>query len=478
LPDDQAEAGIFSLTCSQPANPKLDGFAGPDDVALVLHTSGTTSRPKIVPLTHANLCASAYNIRQTLALTSADRCLNVMPLFHIHGLVGVLLSSLSAGASVICSPGFDAVEFFEWVETCQPSWYSAVPTIHQAILEQAKANCAIANPCRFRFIRSSSASLPRAVMAQLEDVFQAPVIEAYGMTEASHQMTSNPLPPRERKPGSVGIAAGLEVAIMDEAGVLAPAGQTGEIVIRGANVTAGYQNNPTANESAFTNGWFRTGDQGYMDEQGYLFISGRLKEIINRGGEKIAPREIDELFLSHPAVKQAVAFAAPHHTLGEDVAAAVILQPGHSISERELRAFAFEHLADYKVPSQVLIVDEIPKGPTGKLQRMGLADKLAHQLKANFVAARTPTEHVLRDIWQEVLEVKPVGIFDNFFGLGGDSLQATRLTARIQAIFNVTVSLKTIFKMPTIAEQATLIEELLRQEIESLTEEEARKLLE
>ena len=351
-------------------------FAGGDDIALVLHTSGTTSRPKIVPLTQRNICASAENIRTTLNLTSGDRCLNVMPLFHIHGLIAAVLSSISAGASIFCTPGFNALKFFAWLEDAQPSWYTAVPTMHQAILSRAGKNKKIAMNSALRFIRSSSSSLPPQVMSELEETFKSPVIEAYAMTEASHQMTSNPLPPGTRKPGSVGIAAGPEVGIMDETGNLLTPGSTGEVVIRGDNVTAGYENNPTANRENFVNGWFRTGDQGVMDEDGYLTITGRLKEIINRGGEKISPREVDEILLDHPAVNQAVTFAVPHDKLGEEVAAAVVLKDGQTASESELRSFAAQYLAGFKVPKKILLLDDIPKGATGKVQRIGLAGKL------------------------------------------------------------------------------------------------------
>jgi len=347
-----------------------------EDVALVLHTSGTTSRPKMVPLTQENVCASAVHVASSLSLTAGDRCLNVMPLFHIHGLIAAVLASLAAGGSVSCTPGFNALKFFGWMDETRPTWYTAVPTMHQAILARADRNRdAIArNP--LRFLRSSSASLPPQVMKALEETFGAPVIEAYGMTEAAHQMAANPLPPRARKPGSVGIAAGPDVAIMDEAGNLLPSGSVGEVVIRGPNVTPGYQNNPGANEAAFSSGWFRTGDQGVLDEEGYLCLTGRLKEIINRGGEKISPREVDEVLLDHPAVAQAVTFAIPHQKLGEEVGCALILKEGTTASESEIRDYAATRLADFKVPRRVLFLDEIPKGPTGKLQRIGLAEKL------------------------------------------------------------------------------------------------------
>lgn len=370
-------AGLFTLSGEAVAiGPKTRGYAKPDDIALVLHTSGTTSRPKIVPLSHRNICASAAHICESLSLTPEDSCLNIMPLFHIHGLMAAVLSSLCAGASVFCTTGFNALKFFTWMKESNPTWYTAVPTMHQAILDRASRNKDVIEQGRLRLIRSSSASLPPQVMKALEDAFHAPVIESYGMTEAAHQMASNPLPPREQRPGSVGLAAGPEVAIMDDAGSLLANGTIGEVVIRGPNVTTGYQNNPEANAKAFTNGWFRTGDQGMIDSDGYLRLTGRLKEIINRGGEKISPREIDEVLMDHPAVHQAVTFAVPHEKLGEDVAAALVLKEKAIATEKEVRDFAKQRLADFKIPRKILILAEIPKGPTGKLQRIGLAEKL------------------------------------------------------------------------------------------------------
>jgi oxalate---CoA ligase len=371
-------AGAFTLKTADfgPAQTARPGPAHADDIALVLHTSGTTSRPKIVPLSHRNVCASARNIRTTLRFTDADRGLNVMPLFHIHGLIAGILAPLSAGGQVFCTPGFNALQFFGWMDEAKPTWYTAVPTMHQAILARAPRNAEAVARNPLRFIRSSSSSLPPQVLAELERTFGAPVIESYGMTEAAHQMTSSPLPPGVRKPGSVGVAAGPEVAVMGNDGALLPRGAIGEIVIRGENVTAGYENNPTANADAFTNGWFRTGDQGVLDDDGYLTITGRIKEIINRGGEKVSPREVDEVLMDHPAVAQAVTFAVPHDKLGEDVAAAVVLREGAAATERELRDFAATRLADFKVPRRIVLLDEIPKGATGKLQRIGLAKKL------------------------------------------------------------------------------------------------------
>ena len=373
-------AGTFTLTPEGAVSGTPDR-AGPgsQDVALILHTSGTTSRPKIVPLTQANLAASARNIGASLALSADDRCLNMMPLFHIHGLIAAVSASLAAGAGVWCAPGFDGLRFFGWLDTAKPSWYTAVPTMHQMILSRAARNAEIIARNPLRLIRSSSASLPAQVMVELGKTFNAPVIEAYGMTEATHQMASNPLPPRAQKPGSVGIAAGPRIAIAHEVENRLIEG-TGEVVISGPNITPGYEGNPEANAKNFFADagvrWFRTGDQGALDAEGYLTLTGRLKEIINRGGEKVSPLEVDGVLMDHPAVAQVVTFAMPHPKLGEEVAAAVVLREGMAADEAALRRFAAERLADFKVPRRVVVLADIPKGATGKLQRIGLAEKL------------------------------------------------------------------------------------------------------
>ena len=374
--DAQAGAGSFTLEGGTTGAATRPGTAETGDVALVLHTSGTTARPKIVPLTHGNVTASARNIAGTLALTPADACLNVMPLFHIHGLIAATLASLAAGGAVICTSGFNALRFFGLLDAERPSWYTAVPTMHQTILARAERNAEIIKRAPLRFIRSSSASLPAQAMRDLATMFSAPVLESYGMTEASHQMCSNPLPPRAQKPGLVGLPAGPDVAIMDDDGGIMPRGEIGEVVIRGPNVTHGYEANPEANAKAFTNGWFRTGDQGMFDEDGYLLLTGRLKEIIKRGGEQVSPLEVDGVLSEHPAVAQALTFSIPHVMLGEEVGAAVVLRDGMAVTERELRDYAAKHLADFKVPRKIVFLTEIPKGATGKLMRIGLAEKL------------------------------------------------------------------------------------------------------
>jgi acyl-CoA synthetase (AMP-forming)/AMP-acid ligase II len=369
-------AGSFTLAGGTPGAAARPGMAEAGEVALVLHTSGTTARPKIVPLTHTNVTASAHNIATALRLSEEDACLNVMPLFHIHGLIAATLASLAGGGAVICTGGFNALRFFGLLDAERPSWYTAVPTMHQTILARAERNKEIIGRAPLRFIRSSSASLPAQAMKDLAEVFDAPVIESYGMTEASHQMCSNPLPPGQQKPGIVGLPAGPEVAIMDDDGTFLPQGAIGEVVIRGPNVTLGYEANPDANAKAFTNGWFRTGDQGMFDQDGYLMLTGRLKELIKRGGEQVSPLEVDGVLSEHPAVAQALTFSIPHPMLGEEVGAAVVLREGMGCTERELRDFAAKTLADFKVPRKVVFLTEIPKGATGKLMRIGLAEKL------------------------------------------------------------------------------------------------------
>ncbi len=346
----------------------------PDDIALFLHTSGTTSRPKGVPLTHANLLASLQNIGITYALTPNDTAMVVMPLFHVHGLIGVALSTLRTGGSIVVPPRFSASRF--WLEQglTGATWYSAVPTIHQILLMRADGDNAPRES--FRFIRSCSAALAPSVFDDLEARFGAPVLEAYGMTEASHQMASNPLPPRDRRPGTVGTGTGVEIAVMDDDGKLLDTDRTGEVVIKGPNVTLGYHNNPTANEEAFTNGWFRTGDQGLLDTGGVLTLTGRIKELINRGGEKISPLEVDAVLLQHPCVAEAVCFSVPDVKYGEAVQAAVVAS--NPASEADIRSFCGNHLADFKVPDRIYLVESLPRTATGKIQRRNVAAQFDH----------------------------------------------------------------------------------------------------
>ena len=459
------EAGLFTFNEDGRLAQSKQSIS-PNDVAVLLPTSGTTSRPKIVPQTHASICRSAYAHGAALALKQTDRCLNVLPLFHGHGLHATLAASLAAGASVVCAPGFDVNSFPAWLTAFEPTWYSAVPTMHQAILAQARHNGERLTSLPLRFVRSSSAPLPPRIFAELEQTFDAPVIEWYGMTEVtSSPIACNPLPPRQRKAGSVGVPVSLDVAIMDdEGGALLPSGRTGEVVVRGASVTAGYDSNPSATKAAFAGDWFKTGDVGYFDTDGYLFLVGRLREIINRGGEKVAPQEVDEVLLDHPAVAEAVTFAVPHASLGEEIASAVVLRRHSVATPKDIRQFASGRMAEFKVPRQVLILPELPKGPTGKLKRVGLAEKLgltnSGVMPRKVLAPRTSLEKELAGIWASILQIKEVSIDDDFFALGGDSLLAVHVLSRIRDVLHLEIDVARFFEASTIAEIARHLETL------------------
>jgi acyl-CoA synthetase (AMP-forming)/AMP-acid ligase II len=393
LPPEGAEAArraaggrvpVLSVAVNAAGDVALSGTTGTrpwqppalDAVALILHTSGSTGRPKRVPLSHANLSISARNVAGSYDLGATDVSLCVMPLFHVHGLVASTLATLATGGTVVVPAKFNPLSFWRVAREYGMTWYSAVPTLHQLLL--ARGGSETARPAgaeKLRFIRSCSAALPPPVMAELEARFGAPVLEAYGMTEAAHQMASNPLPPGQRLPGSVGKGTEVMISIMNERGQHLGTGERGEVVIKGPNVTAGYESNPEANAASFVDGWFRTGDQGFLDPNGYLTLVGRLKELINRGGEKISPREVDEVLLGHPAIAEAVCFGVPHATWGEEVAAVVVLRA--DTSESDLLAYCRERLADYKRPKQIHIADAIPRTATGKIQRRVVAEAFA-----------------------------------------------------------------------------------------------------
>ena len=455
--------GAFSLTCAAPWR-AVGGTSGSGvDTAFILLTSGSTAHAKMVPLTHTGVCLSAHNVGATLALGPRDRLLNVLPLFHAHGLFSGLLAALAAGSSVVCTRGFDTADFFGWLNEFRPTWYTAVPTIHRAVLSAACDNGHHIRQCSLRLIRSASSSLPTGVISGLETLFGVPVIDTYGMTEAASQIAANPL--ARRKLGSVGKSAGAEIAIMDGTGRRLRADERGEIVLRGPTITRGYDDNAEANEAAFRDGWFRTGDLGYLDRDGYLFIVGRIKDIINRGGYKVAPGEVEEALLSHPDVADAVAFAVPHKRLGEDVAAAIVLGPGARVTAPELRDFARKRLASFKVPGLIRIVSEIPKGPSGKTKRGELAAAVAATPQSagvdrggRLVSPRSELERQLAESWADLLELDQIGVDQNVQALGADSLTMTQMLSRLRAYFGVDFSLEDIFDAPTVEALANRLE--------------------
>jgi len=380
IESERGDDGVIRFTTDRTAGAiRAENQSGDDDIALILHTSGTTSRPKRVPLPHKNLMVSARNVAETYKLTADDVSMCVMPLFHVHGLVASTFATLLTGGTVVVPTRFNPLSFWSTVRDHRVSWYSAVPTIHQVLIARTKAGSRPAGAEHLRFIRSCSAALSPQTMADAEDRFGVPVLEAYGMTEAAHQMASNPLPPAVRKPGSVGCGTGVRFAILNDAGELLEAGAIGEVGIKGSNVFAGYEGNLQANAESFTDGWFRTGDQGCLDNEGYLTLTGRIKELINRGGEKISPREIDDVLLTHSAVNEAVCFGIPDRVYGEAVAAAVVL--GGAATEVELIAHCRSSLSEFKCPKVIYFVDAIPRGATGKIQRRTVAAEMGKTLE-------------------------------------------------------------------------------------------------
>ena len=418
----------------------------PDDMMFLLPTSGTTSVPKIVPLTHANIFYSAQNMRRSLCLTDQDRCFNFMPIFHVHGLM-VSIATLFTGGTVFMAPKFDNDNFLKNFISFKPTWYTASPLIHQTILKTVNKN--FLSGLNLRFIRSSSAPLPPEIAEKLERTFRAPVAESYGMTEAALQITSNPLPPIGRKPGSAGKPVGLELLIINDNGRSLKAGKTGEIIIKGKNIIKKYFHDKKTDKNSFIRGYLRTGDLGYLDREGYLYIIGRKKEMINKGGEKISPREIDEALLKHPQIEQAAAFSIPHQTLGEDIAAAVILKNNSYLTEGDIRKYLSKSLAKFKTPSRIIFADELPRTAAGKIKRAELNDKFNYLLKNDFKKPMNNTQKKLVQIWKEVLLLKKIGINDNFFELGGDSLRLNSLISKSRNA-GIEISAEELLDNPTI----------------------------
>ena len=459
--DREAEAGIFTipqaLACASRESTGGE-FAAGGDTATVLHTSGTNDRPKPVPMTHSDLCVLASRTAAGFGLTAQDRCVNLMPLYHGVG-IHTTLAILASGGSVVLPALHDMGAFFAWLEEFRPSWYSATPAVHQAILSRAPEHRAMIARVPLRFIRSGAGELPSKLAERIEQTFRAPVVQSYGMTETGH-ICCTPMPPRQRKAGSVGMTMGLEVAVMDEAGAPVPPETTGEVVVRGSGIMSGYEAHPEANAAAFRNGWFRTGDLGMLDGDGHLFLKGRLKELINRGGEKVSPHEVEGVLSAHPDVAQAVVFPQPHATLGEEVAAAVVLRAHGAASEQDLRRWVAARIAEFKVPRRIIVVQEIPAESSGKIRRSQLAEHFGEVLQVSHRPAETPLELALAQIWSEALGGVRVGLHDDFFDLGGDSLSAARMCALIEEdVTGQSVPVSYLVQAPTVAELAHLLRE-------------------
>ena len=436
-------AGTFTLRAEFARAATSPGLPRSDDPALVMQTSGTTSTPKMVPLTHGQILACA----RQFSLDADDRALSVTPLIT-KGALGVdLFAPLAAGASTVITSGFDATQFVGWLNEFRPTFYSASPTIQAAILQVLDREKP-APPCSVRYARASSKALAPAIQCRLEAALGVPVIQGYGMTE-SGLIAQNPMALGKQRLGSAGLAR-MEVAIRDDDGAPLACGEVGEITVRGPSVMSGYEGDAETNRHAFRDGWFRTGDVGYFDADGYLFLTGRANEIVNRGGLKISPAEVDQLFASHPAVLDAVAFPVPHPSLGDDLAVAVVLRPAARASPQALRDFAIEHLVPHKVPSVVVIVPDLPRNTAGKVHRRSLAEALRTALQPVYESPRNANQKWVAEIFAEVLGVVRVGALDNFFRLGGDSLRAAQVLSRVEARTGITMDILSLFKAPTV----------------------------
>jgi amino acid adenylation domain-containing protein len=435
-----------------------------DDTALLLHTSGTTARAKVVAISHRTLAGIARKLVTWFALQPEDRCLNLMPIYNAHGTEAALFPTLFSGGSLVCLPQFTTDAFFAALREFAPSWYTGGFTFNQAIATAIDEAPDRAGPSHLRFMRSGSGRLPAKARETLERAYKVPLIESYAMTEAG-VITANPLPPGHRRPGTAGFPIAEDVAIVGAEGERLPAGKDGEIVIRGPLVASRYENDPDASAKAFRNGWLHTGDQGHFDDDGYLVVTGRIKEMINRGGDKISPLEVDSVLIAHPEVKEAVTFAMPHPTLGEEVCAAVVLRAGAAVNADGLKRYAATQLAPFKVPRLIKAVDAIPKTTAGKVARLGMHERLglsngvARRVDSREERRRSPIEAALTGLWTSLLKAERVGTEDDFFLLGGDSLLATRLVASVHDLFGVALPMRSMFAdAATIAGMAKLIE--------------------
>lgn len=449
---DVAAGGKFSLRLTAPKVGAALPLDEPDPgaPAFILHTSGTTADPNLVPFSHRNVLAVTERLRTWFGLTPQDRCLNVSPVYYSHALTTTVLPPLLTGGSTAFPANATNVDLSEWFGELRPTWYSAGPTLHLSVLDKAEPRGDARTMHSLRFISSAGAALAREVHERLQTVLGVPVLEHYGSSETA-QIASNLPPPGPSKPGTCGIPWPDIMSIVGEDGKPVRAGECGDILVRGPSVTSGYLNAPELNRSAFVDGWYRTGDVGSLDADGFLTLHGRKKELINRGGEKIAPLEIDQALMRHPDVTQAAAYGVPHPRLGEDVAAAVVLRPGARTTAVELREFVGKELATFKVPRRIDIVDQLPKGITGKVQRNRLKEKPEGSADQSAMSVDRLHDELLR-LWKRVLKTENISIDDDFFEKGGDSLLAMDVSLELQKLTGKALPESIMFDASTIRE--------------------------
>ena len=444
------DVALFHLSTDAPRARVVPRPPTADDITLLVPTSGTTGTPRVVAMAHSVIAGiSAHSW-----IAADDRCVCLSPLHTNSGYGSTVTIPLKAGASSVVVPGYDERAFVAWLDRFLPTYFTASPTVHAAIADAIERRGARL-PASLRFVRSSSNGLSGELQARLERLFGVPVVQGYGSTEGGLIAQDSPT---RRKWGTVGRPV-IEMRIVDDDGDEVTPGSAGEILVRGPTVVHGYENDEAATRGSFRDGWFRTGDLGRVDDEGYLSITGRLKETINRGGLKVAPAEVDAVLLGHRDVLDAAAVGVPHRSLGEDVVAAVVLKPGATVDGDTLRRHAFARLAPHQAPSRVVILDALPRGALGKVRRAELASLLEAHLHATFVAPRDDDERRVADAFADVLKLASVGVHDHFFDLGGDSLTAAQVVARLAASSGVSLGGAALFEAPTVAQLARALAE-------------------
>lgn len=445
---------------------QFDDWAQPDDIAIVFHTSGTTAKPKIVPITHRNLCSPLPQYIRYFNLSERDSIISATPLFHAFGIHIMLTTTIASGGSVIFLPDYSVETMLAGVRDYRATRFGAVPVVLDSLADHVRRRELPPEPTGLRYIHTGGAAIKPETLLCVEAYFAAPVIVGYGLSELGVTLTASPLPPQDRAVESVGHVIHSEVAIVDETMAGLPPLTCGEVVVRGPAVFAGYENDPQANAASFAEGWFRTGDQGYFDHAGLLFITGRFKEIINKGGQKIAPMEVDEALQRLAGVRDAVCFPIPHGRLGEDVAAAIVLQGGAQLNDTDIRRMLRAELSEFKIPGKIVFIDAIPQNANGKILRNSLYATLVAQTpelfcKGVYAAPQTAMEAELVEMWQPLLGLEAVCVREGFFSLGGDSLQAAVLLAQVQARWQVDLPVSVLLEAGTICELAARISDRL-----------------